>query len=51
MLGKSGVKGCVAVGADADLLVLDEALDIDSLFAKGQVAILEKEIVLKGRFE
>ena len=51
MLGKSGVKGCVAVGADADLLVLDEALDIDGLFAKGQVAILDKEIVLKGRFE
>ena len=51
MLGKAGIKGCVAVGADADLLVLDEALDIDSLFAKGKVAIWEKAIVLKGRFE
>ena len=51
LLGKAGVKGCVAVGADADLLVLDEKLDIDSLFAKGKVAILDKQIVLKGRFE
>lgn len=51
LLGKAGVKGCVAVGADADLLVLDEALDIDSLFAKGQIAVLNKEIILKGRFE
>ena len=51
LLGKTGVKGCVAVGADADLLVLDENLDIDALFAKGQVALLDKEIVLKGRFE
>lgn len=51
MLGKAGIKGCVAVGADADLLVLDESLDIDSLFAKGKVAIWEKAIVLKGRFE
>ncbi|WP_307761507.1 amidohydrolase family protein [uncultured Phascolarctobacterium sp.] len=51
LLGKVGVKGCVAVAADADLLVLDEQLDIDSLFAKGQTAILSKEIILKGRFE
>ena len=51
LLGKAGIKGCVAVGADADLLVLDEKLDIDTLFAKGKVAILDKQIVLKGRFE
>ncbi len=51
LLGKAGVKGCVAVGADADLLVLDGSLDIDSLFAKGKAAILNKEIILKGRFE
>ena len=51
LLGKADVKGCVAEGADADLLVLDENLDIDSLFAKGQTAILNKEITLKGRFE
>ena len=31
LLGKEGIKGCVAEGADADLLVLDENLNINSL--------------------
>ena len=51
LLAKTGVKGCVAVGADADLLVLDENLDIASLFAKGETAVLNGELVMKGRFE
>ncbi len=28
LLGKEGKKGCVAAGADADLLILDENLEI-----------------------
>lgn len=51
LLVKEGVKGCVAVGADADLLVLDENLDIDSLFAKGKTAMWQKQLLMKGRFE
>lgn len=51
LIAKEGVKGCVAVGADADLLVLDENLDIDSLFAKGKTAVWAKELLMKGRFE
>lgn len=51
LIAKEGVKGCVAVGADADLLVLDENLDIDGLFAKGKTALWEKELLMKGRFE
>lgn len=51
LIAKEGVKGCVAVGADADLLVLDENLDIDSLFAKGKAAVWTKELLMKGRFE
>lgn len=51
LLAKEGVKGCVAVGADADLLVLDENLDIDGLFAKGKAALWAKELLMKGRFE
>lgn len=51
LLGKEGIKGCVQVGADADLLVLDEELEISSVFAKGQTAVYEGKAVLKGRFE
>ncbi len=51
LLAKTGVKGCVAVGADADLLVLDEELDITTLFAKGETAVLNGELIMKGRFE
>lgn len=51
LLGKEGIKGCVQAGADADLLVLDEELEISSVFAKGQTAVYEGQAVLKGRFE
>ena len=51
LLGQEGVKGCVAEGADADLLVLDENLNINSLFARGKVAVWEQEVKMKGRFE
>lgn len=51
LLGQEGKKGCVAVGADADLLILDEDLEIDSLFAKGRVALWQGELKMKGRFE
>lgn len=51
LLGKEGVKGCIAVGADADILVLDRELEINSLFAKGKTALLDGKIIMKGRFE
>ena len=51
LLGKEGIKGCVAEGADADLLILDENLNINSLFARGKVAVWEQEVKMKGRFE
>ncbi len=51
VLGLSGRKGCVAPGADADLLVLNEDLEMDSLFVRGRTAIWNGEIRLKGRFE
>ncbi len=51
VLGKEGIKGCVAENADADLLVLDENLEITTLFAKGKVALLDGEVKMKGRFE
>ncbi len=51
LLGKTGIKGCVRPGADADLLVLDDALNIDGLFARGKTALWHQEIRMKGRFE
>lgn len=51
ILGKVGVKGCVAQGADADLLVLGENLAIDGLFARGRTALWQGEVLMKGKFE
>ena len=51
MIAKEGIKGCIAPGADADLLVLDENLDVNSLFAKGKTAMLNGKVLMKGRFE
>lgn len=51
LLAKEGVKGCVAAGADADLLVLDTELNINGLFAKGKTAMLDGVLLMKGRFE
>ena len=50
-LGKEGVKGCIQEGADADLLVLDKELNISSVMAKGQLAMNEGKVLLKGTFE
>ena len=51
ILGKTGVKGCVAQGADADLLVLGEGLVIEGLFARGRSALWQGETLMKGKFE
>lgn len=51
LLGKAGMKGCVAINGDADLLVLDDSLEIDGVFAKGKEALWEKELKMKGIFE
>ncbi|MBQ6832839.1 MAG: beta-aspartyl-peptidase [Lachnospiraceae bacterium] len=51
LLAKRGVKGCVAEGADADLLVLGEGLEIESLFTRGKTALWKGEVLMKGRFE
>ena len=51
LIAKEGIKGCIAAGADADLLVLDEKLDINGLFAKGKTAMLDGQLLIKGRFE
>ncbi len=51
LLGKDGIKGCIAEGADADLLVLDDALEIESVIARGRTALWNGSLLMRGRFE
>ncbi|RNA70143.1 beta-aspartyl-peptidase [Alteribacter keqinensis] len=45
-------KGRVAVGADADLLLVNESdLEIESVMARGQWMMKDKEHLMKGTFE
>jgi beta-aspartyl-dipeptidase (metallo-type) len=44
-------KGRLQEGLDADLVLLNEDLNIDSVFALGQVMVRDGEAVIKGTFE
>jgi beta-aspartyl-dipeptidase (metallo-type) len=44
-------KGSIRVGADADLVLLDRGLEIDSVLARGQVMVHEHRIQRFGTFE
>ncbi len=50
-LGLSGRKGCIEPGADADLVILDEDLHIDKVFARGRLMVDGGKPVVKGAFE
>ena len=44
-------KGCVAVGADADLVLLDKDMNVDTVIAGGEVMMKEKELLKTGTYE
>ena len=44
-------KGSISVGKDADLVLLNEDLEIDTVIAKGRIMVRQKEVVVKGTFE
>ena len=44
-------KGSLAVGKDADLLILGQDLNIESVIAKGQLMVRNKRVIVKGTFE
>ncbi|MCE5195915.1 MAG: beta-aspartyl-peptidase [Negativicutes bacterium] len=49
--GLSGRKGCVAVAADADLLITDQQLNIRQVWAKGRCLVDQGQPVVWGTFE
>lgn len=44
-------KGALKVGSDADLVLLDQDLEIDSVIAKGRRMMADRELLVKGTFE
>ena len=44
-------KGCLSVGSDADLLILDEEMKIDTVIAMGQKMVQGGRALVKGTFE
>ena len=41
----------IVVGKDADIVLLDKDLEIDTVIAKGQIMVKDKQAVVKGTFE
>ena len=44
-------KGTVQIGSDADIVLLDGSLDIDTVIAGGRIMMRDKNIIAKGMFE
>jgi len=44
-------KGAIEVGKDADLLLMDDALELNAVMAKGTIMMQDKRLVTKGTFE
>lgn len=48
---KLKAKGRIEVGYDADLCLMDEALNLTDVFARGECVMKEGEVIQKGRYE
>ena len=44
-------KGCLAIDSDADLLIYDEDLQVNTVIAKGKLMVDNKAALVKGTFE
>jgi len=44
-------KGLIAAGSDADLCLMNRDLELQTVIAKGQILMQDKEILVKGMFE
>jgi len=50
-LGIFGKKGKIAVGADADILLINKNMKLCSVYAMGREMMKNGEVIVKGRFE
>lgn len=44
-------KGSISIGCDADLLITDNSLSLETVICKGQLAVCEKEVLMRGTYE
>ncbi len=51
LINMKGIKGTIAPGRDADLVIYDDDMDVDCVYARGKAAVIHKEILMKGKFE
>ena len=45
------VKGTITPGCDGDLLLLDQDLKVDTVFARGKMMMESSQLLVKGMFE
>ena len=50
-IAMDGTKGKVEENYDADLVVFDDSLNVETVISKGRMMIKDKEILVKGLFE
>lgn len=50
-LGLSGKKGTISEHADADILLFDENMELDTVIARGQVMMQEGKLLRRGTYE
>ncbi|MBR3128492.1 MAG: beta-aspartyl-peptidase [Solobacterium sp.] len=51
VINQTGIKGTIAAGADADLIIYDDDMEVNTVFARGRLAVDHKNILMKGKFE
>lgn len=45
------MKGSISLSADADLVLLDDEMQIDTVIARGQLMVENSQVIVKGTFE
>ena len=51
LYGLDGTKGSLEPGKDADVLLMDDSLNVDTVIAKGRVLVKSGKAIVRGRLE